>query len=151
MLPFGVLGYKISFSGKWEESWTKKLRSTWEFKKTNETSGYRCLFLRAVTKTSSRGRWGTQVLKFHAFLGVALMFPYVALSSKRSSHQRCSVEKGVLKNFANWLRPVTLLKRDSEIFKNTFFNRITSVADSLLIFYILYLVLTLNSGATGES
>ena len=22
MLPFGVLAYKISFSGKWEESWT---------------------------------------------------------------------------------------------------------------------------------
>ena len=149
--PLGCCPTKLVFLANEKNRGQKNCDRRENLKKTKETSGYGYLFLRVITKTSSRGRWGTQVLKFQAFLGVALIFPYVALSSNRSSHQRCSVEKGVLKNFANWLRPVTLLKRDSEIFKNTFFDTITSVVASLLIFYILYFVLTLNSGATGES
>ena len=54
------------------------------------------------------------------------------LGNTRSSHRRCSVRKGVLRNFAKCLRPATLFKKEilvqgfscefCKTFKSTFFT-----------------------------
>ena len=87
-------------------------------------------------------------MKSNTLISLCLVLLQTVIGGKRSSHQRCSMKKGILRNFAKFtgkhlcqslffnkvagLRPATLLKRSlAQVFsceycetsKNTFFTK----------------------------